>query len=228
MIEIHNLKKLFKDKIAVNIPSAHFMTNANVCIMGNNGAGKTTLLRLICNLLSPTEGYVNYTDFANKIFDSRKVAAFLDESFLFEYLTVSEYFELIISINDLDKIKFKNSLKIWEAFFDYQKNKNVLISNLSVGNRNKVGILSAILQNKPLLILDEPFANIDPSSQNILLSFFKENKKSQSVTILLSSHNIDHSFEIADQVILLENGAIIQNSTDILNSKQTILNYFNK
>lgn len=227
MIQIENLKKYFKNKAAVNIPALDFKSNSNICILGNNGAGKTTLLRLLCNLLLPTEGNIIYTDFDNKQFDSNKVAAFLDESFLIEYLTVSEYFNLIVLINDLNKIEFNESLKHWKSFFDYEKDKNMLLSNLSLGNRNKVGILSAILQNKPVLILDEPFANIDPSSQNILLSYFNENKRIKSATIILSSHNIDHSFEIADQVVLLEEGSVCHNSTDITNSRMKIEEYFN-
>ncbi|MBX3240803.1 MAG: ABC transporter ATP-binding protein [Chitinophagaceae bacterium] len=208
MIKITNLKKYFGNTLALDIPSLHLSCTGIISLFGNNGAGKTTFLRIVADLLKPNSGVVEY--FSNEKFNPTKVASYLDESFLIEYLTVEEYCQLVILINKLDKSNFIDRLNQCISFFNYEKYKRSLLSELSTGNRNKVGILSAILQNKPITLLDEPFANIDPTSQLVLCKILEEMKQYDRI-VVLSSHSIETLLPISERVLLLDNGKIISN-----------------
>ena len=213
MITISNLKKAFGQTIASDIPS--FLVNDGdiLGLVGNNGAGKTTLFRMLLDLLKPDEGTVMLDDFNPAESEEWKAStgAYIDEGFLIDFLTPEEYFAFIGKITDMPQEAVDERLKDFERLaageiFGQKK----LIRNLSAGNEQKVGIISALFNRPKLLILDEPFNFLDPSSQNVLKHVLTEYNRETGATILISSHNLQHTVDISTRIALLEKGKIIR------------------
>jgi ABC-2 type transport system ATP-binding protein len=227
MIKVLGLKKKFNDKVILEIPELIIGSKGIVALVGNNGAGKTTFLRILSDLLEPTEGVITYEyKKVKSSFNPKQIAMFLDETFLIEYLTVKEYFNLIILFNKLNKIEFNEGLNRYSKLFCYEEFKDKQICELSLGNKNKVGILSALLQGKEVTILDEPFANLDPSSQHLLCQYLKDFHNSNLRVVILSSHNIENMVSISDRILLLEKGKIIKDVEPDYNTIDQLRTYF--
>ena len=213
MITINNLKKAFGQTIASDIPSFQVNDGDILGLVGNNGAGKTTLFRMLLDLLKPDEGTVMLDDFNPAESEEWKAStgAYIDEGFLIDFLTPEEYFAFIGKITDMPQEAVDERLKDFERLaageiFGQKK----LIRNLSAGNKQKVGIISALFNRPKLLILDEPFNFLDPSSQNVLKHVLTEYNRETGATILISSHNQQHSVDISTRIALLEKGKIIR------------------
>lgn len=213
MITINNLKKAFGQTIASDIPSFQVNDGDILGLVGNNGAGKTTLFRMLLDLLKPDEGTVMLDDFNPAESEEWKAStgAYIDEGFLIDFLTPEEYFAFIGKITDMPQEAVDERLKDFERLaageiFGQKK----LIRNLSAGNKQKVGIISALFNRPKLLILDEPFNFLDPSSQNVLKHVLTEYNRENGATILISSHNLQHTVDISTRIALLEKGKIIR------------------
>ena len=230
MITISNLKKSFGETIACDIPSLTINDGDILGLVGNNGAGKTTLFRMLLDLLKPDDGEV-LLDTVNPA-DSEKwkewTGAYIDEGFLIDFLTPEEYFAFIGKITDMKQEDVDERLKDFERLaageiFGQKK----LIRNLSAGNKQKVGIMSALFNKPKLVILDEPFNFLDPSSQNILKHELTDYKEQTGATILISSHNLQHTIDISTRITLLEKGRIIMDLSNENGAAKTELeNYF--
>ena len=230
-IDIQSLKKVFGDKTAIDIQQFKINHGDILGLVGNNGAGKTTLFRLMLDLLKAEEGQVLFTP-SVAIVDSDQstsinpttsenwkplTGAYIDDSFLIDFLTPEEYLDFIAKINGLKRIDWKrlnepdSPMAPFLAFthgeiFGQKK----LIRDFSAGNKQKVGIIAAMFTKPELLILDEPFNFLDPSGQNILKKLLLSYHVSTQATILISSHNLQHTVEISTRVALMETGHIIE------------------
>lgn len=212
MIKIEGLKKHFGDTCACDIPS-FTINNGNILgLVGNNGAGKTTLFRLLLDLLKADEGSVTIDDINPAESEEWKnnVGAHIDEGFLIDFLTPEEYFSFLGKISGMTQTDVNHRLEDFKRFaggeiFGQKK----LIRNLSAGNKQKVGIISALLRKPKTVILDEPFNFLDPTSQNVLKHLLTEYNRETGATILLSSHNLAHTVDICTRIVLLEHGVII-------------------
>lgn len=230
MIKINNLKKSFGETIACNIPSFTVNDGDVLGLVGNNGAGKTTLFRMILDLLKPDEGTVlidNENPAENETW-KEQTSAYIDEGFLIDYLTPDEYFAFLAKISNMPQQEVDERLKEYEKFAGEEViGQNKLIRNLSSGNKQKVGIVAALLRQPKLLILDEPFNFLDPSSQNTLKRMLTDYSQKTGATIIISSHNLQHTIEISTRVVLLEKGVIIK---DLMNenesAKEELTSYF--
>ena len=230
MITISNLKKQFGETKACDIPSFTINDGDILGLVGNNGAGKTTLFRMILDLLKPDEGEVSINGINPASSDEWKqqVSAYIDEGFLIDYLTPEEYFSFLGKICGTPQNTIDERLKKFEHFaggeiFGQKK----LIRNLSAGNKQKVGIISALIRETPIVILDEPFNFLDPTSQNILKRALKEYATETHATILVSSHNLQHTVEISTRIALLEKGIIIRDlSNNDSEAQQELEDYF--
>ena len=213
MITISNLKKAFGQTIASDIPS--FLVNDGdvLGLVGNNGAGKTTLFRMLLDLLKPDEGYVTL-DTVNPAESEAwkdKTGAYIDDSFLIDFLTPEEYFAFLGKISNISQEEVESRLKPFERFASGEVfGQKKLIRNLSAGNRQKVGIIAALFNKPQLVILDEPFNFLDPSSQNVLKHVLTDYNRETGATILVSSHNLQHTVDISTRIALLEKGQIIR------------------
>lgn len=224
-IELKGLVKSFKDKTAVDIDSLHIADGEMVGLVGNNGAGKTTLFRLMLDLLKANNGYVELT-FATDDADpndtltvnpamledwKQYTGAYIDSGFLIEFLTPEEYFDFIAKVSNISKEQLDNRLDEYAQFMGGEiMGQKKLIRDFSAGNKQKIGIVAALINQPQLLILDEPFNFLDPSSQNILKQLLTDYNSHHGATILLSSHNLQHTVEVSSRIVLLEHGKIIK------------------
>jgi ABC-2 type transport system ATP-binding protein len=199
----------------LNIPQLHIGKGESVGLVGNNGAGKTTLFSLILDLIQPDTGEV----FLNKLqvhgHDDWKrfTTAFVDESFLIGYLSPEEYFYFLGELRGMNKVDVDSLVSEYEEFFNGEViGKQVYIRDLSKGNQKKVGIIGALVGNPELIILDEPFANLDPSTQFRLKNLINRLKERKDVTLLISSHDLSHTVDTADRIIALNKGVVVKDS----------------
>ena len=242
MIKIENIKKAFGKTIASDIPSFQINDGDILGLVGNNGAGKTTLFRMLLDLLKPDEGEVSLTFPSSSHFSGSQepinpatseewkdhTGAYIDDSFLIDFLTPEEYFAFLGKIKGIPQSEIDERLKAYERLaggeiFGQKK----LIRNLSAGNKQKVGIISALIMRPQLVILDEPFNFLDPSSQNILKHILTDYNRETGATILISSHNLAHTIDISTRIALLEKGQIIRDLPNAEGSARSELeNYF--
>ncbi|HRP17698.1 MAG TPA: ABC transporter ATP-binding protein [Ginsengibacter sp.] len=221
LLEVQNLKKNYGNRTVVNIPSLEINQGEAVGLVGNNGAGKTTLFRMILDLIRPTEGRVlsNGEDVSKSDQWKKYTGSFIDEGFVIDYLTPEEYFDFIGQINHLSRAAIQEQLhKFAEVFNDEILKKGKYIRDLSKGNKNKVGIAAALLATPQLLILDEPFANLDPTTQIRLKKLIRE-YKAHDVTMFISSHDLNHVTEVCDRIVILEKGVVVK---DLITSQDTL------
>ena len=230
-IQLNNLKKCFGEHTAVDIPHFTIDNGQMVGLVGNNGAGKTTLFRLMLDLSKATEGNVLIDDIDPAKSEDWKLltGAFIDNSFLIDFLTAEEYFEFVGKVSGMTKEQVEERLKTFETFMgDEIIGKKKYIRDFSAGNKQKIGIVAALLNSPQLVILDEPFNFLDPSSQNQLKRILTEFNRSTGATVMVSSHNLQHTVEISTRVALLENGKIIEDIDNSDGKAEEILDkYFN-
>lgn len=239
-ILINNLNKAFGEKTAVDIPQLTINNGEIVGIVGNNGAGKTTLFRLMLDLIKADKGDISIQD------DSKKGAsveinpaksedwkvftgAYIDEGFLIDFLTPEEFFTFIGKVNGLTEHETYERTDMFKQFMNGEiLGQEKLIRSFSAGNKQKIGIISAFINQPKVAILDEPFNFLDPSSQNSLKHIIKNYHAQNDATILISSHNLYHIIDVSSRIILLENGRIIKdmpNTGD--DTKRELEDYFN-
>ena len=230
MITISNLKKQFGETVACDIQALEIKDGEILGLVGNNGAGKTTLFRMLLDLLKPDAGTVTLDGInpAESEAWKDKTGAYIDDSFLIEFLTPEEYFAFLGKISGLSQEEVDNRLKHFERFASGEIfGQKKLIRNLSAGNKQKVGIIAALFYKPQLVILDEPFNFLDPSSQNILKHVLTNYNKETGATILISSHNLQHTIDISTRITLLEKGVVIKDLSNVEGSAKTELeNYF--
>ena len=239
MITISNLKKQFGETCACDIPSFTINDGDILGLVGNNGAGKTTLFRLLLDLLQADAGSVEYEfattpDGPSAINPAESeawkehVGAYIDEGFLIDFLTPEEYFSFLGKVSGISQQEVDERLQHFERFAnDEIFGKKKLIRDLSAGNKMKVGIISALFRHPKTVILDEPFNFLDPTSQLVLKHLLKDYAQETGATILISSHNLQHTVDISSRIALLEHGVIIR---DLPNSEgsatQELQEYF--
>ena len=227
MIKIINAIKVYGGQAVVNIPAAEIGIGEIIGLVGNNGAGKTTLFRMILDLIRADKGEIFIKEeLVSGSEDWKKItAAYLDEGFLIGYLTPEEYFYFVGKLNNQSKADVDEFLKGFEQFFDGSiLSSGKYIRELSKGNQFKVGIAACLLQHPELLILDEPFANLDPTSQARLIKLLQEEQMKNRTTILISSHDLNHISDVCTRVLLMEKGRIIkdiENSGKVLEELET-------
>ncbi len=213
MITINNIGKAYAGKAVVDIPYLQVNEGEMIGLVGNNGAGKTTLFRLLLDLIKANRGEILSKDqnVATTENWKRYTAAYLDEGFLIDYLTPEEYFYFIGKLNNRSKADVDEFLKSFEIFFDGSVlNSGKYIRELSKGNQFKVGIAACLLQNPEVLVLDEPFANLDPTTQMRLIKMLREMQAQRRMTIFISSHDLNHVTDISSRILLMEKGKIIK------------------
>lgn len=215
MITIENLKKRFGETIACDIESLTIADGEILGLVGNNGAGKTTLFRLLLDLLKADEGQVTLDGVNPAESEDWKVTtgAYIDEGFLIDYLTPEEYFLFlarITGISDMDeRLKQYERLAGGEVF-----GQKKFIRNLSAGNKQKVGIIAALVTEPRIIILDEPFNFLDPSSQNLLKHILTDYRERTGATLIISSHNLQHTVDISTRIVVLEKGHVVMDGAE--------------
>jgi len=223
MIQVNNLSKTYNNGVKVlNITNLEISKGQSFGLVGNNGAGKTTFFSLLLDLIQPSTGFIKNNSIQVNTSEAWKpfTAAFIDESFLIGYLTAEEYFYFIGDLRAQNKADVDALLAKHEEFFNGEilKSKKYL-RDLSKGNMKKVGIIAALIGNPEVVILDEPFANLDPTTVNRLKKIIKELSDNPDVTVLVSSHDLVHTVEVCNRIVALNKGEIVK---DIETSHETL------
>lgn len=222
MIQVNNLSKKYNNTTVLNIQELEIPKGQSFGLVGNNGAGKTTFFSLLLDLIEPsTGGIINHTIQVNTNENWKKfTGAFLDESFLIGYLTAEEYFYFIGELRGQNKADVDALLKKYEEFFNNEiLNTKKYLRDLSKGNMKKVGIIATLIGNPEVVILDEPFANLDPTTVNRLKKIVKELAENPEITVLISSHDLIHTVEVCNRIVALNKGEVVK---DIITSEETL------
>lgn len=216
-IKIENLKKIYGQNTVINIPELTLHNGELVGLVGNNGAGKTTLMRLTLDLIRANEGRVlSNGNPVNECFEWKKyTGSFVDKGFLIDYYTPEEFFDFIAGVYGIDSATLAERLQGFESLMrDEIMGTGKLIRDFSEGNRQKIGIIGAMIVNPKILILDEPFNYLDPSSQINIARIIHEVNLQHGTTVLISSHNLNFISEICNRIILMEKGVILKDLTN--------------
>ncbi len=225
-LKIENLKKIYGDKVALDIPSLHIKSGELVGLVGNNGAGKTTLLRLILDLIRADSGRVlsdgvdvtgatdeHKADFtaADNIAWKRYTGSFIDSRFLIDFYTPEEYFTFVGRLYGITPELVMERLEAFKPLMhDEILGTQKYLRDFSEGNRQKIGIIGAMMIHPKVLLLDEPFNYLDPSSQIIVSRLIAEMNSKLGTTVIISSHNLSFVADISSRILLLEKGLIIK------------------
>ncbi len=214
MIQLENLSKKYDEATVLNVASLGIDKGEHFGLVGNNGAGKTTLFSLLLDLIRPSSGKVsiNSIEVAKSEDWKKDTAAFIDDAFLIDYLTPEEYFAFVAQLRKISTDELQTFLAQFEEFFNGEiLDQKKYLRDFSKGNQKKVGLAAAFIGSPEVVILDEPFANLDPSSQ-IRLKNFLTAENNLNCTLLISSHDLNHVTDVCDRIVLLEKGAVIKDT----------------
>ncbi len=211
MIKISQLTKSYNGSEVLNISHLEIEKGISFGLVGNNGAGKTTLFRLVLDLIRPDSGMIeiNGKNVAASSHWKLTTGSYLDQGFLIDFLRPEEYFEFTGRVKGMSKDDIQLFFHEMEDFFNGEIiGKKKLIRNLSMGNQQKIGIAATLMGRPELVVLDEPFNSLDPSTQIRLKNLVKKRKQEQNTTFLVSSHDLNHITEICDRIVVLHEGKV--------------------
>ena len=222
MIQTTKLSKKYGKAEVLNIDSLEIPTGQSFGLVGNNGAGKTTYFNILLDLVRPSTGsIVNHDIQVNNSEEWKNfTGSFIDESFLIGYLTPEEYFEFIGDLRGMNKADVTKFLNQFDEFFNGEMlGKKKFLRDLSKGNQKKAGIIAAMMGDPQVVILDEPFANLDPTTQIRLKKIIKELSDNKEITVMVSSHDLTHVTEVCERIVVLDKGNVVK---DIKTSSETL------
>lgn len=223
MIQVSNLQKIYNGVTVVNIPELLISDGESFGLVGNNGAGKTTFFRLILDLIEANSGEILSEGKTVKRNDDWKqyTASFLDESFLIDFFTAEEYFSFVGKLYNKSQGDVDAFLETMKDLFNGEVlgQKKKLIREYSKGNQKKIGIAAALLCEPKILILDEPFTALDPTSQIRLKRLLSEIQEKTGMTMLISSHDLNHIIEVCKRIVILEKGNVVK---DLATNEDTL------
>ena len=231
VVKVSNLVKIFdKRKIIKNI-SFDVSENSVVGILGKNGAGKTTLLGMLMGLISPSSGKI---EILGKDLNKKKNEILPKINFQSPYVDLPKKMTVEQNLYFYSRLYgIKNFKDIVNDLVDKLKMKDLIKKNygsLSAGQKTKVNLCKALINNPKLLLLDEPTASLDPETSIFIREFLLKFQKTNNSSILITSHNLDEIESICSKIILLKFGTVVSdgNLNEILNTKNysTLQDFF--
>lgn len=229
MIKIEDISKVYGGQTVLQIDDLTIEKGESFGLVGNNGAGKTTLFSLLLDLIQPSSGRIISQDIIVSESEAWKpfTSSFIDESFLIGYLTPEEYFYFIGELRNQNKADIDAFLTQFEGLFNGEiLNQKKYLRDLSKGNQKKVGITAALIGNPEVIILDEPFANLDPTTQIRLKKLLNQIVEEQNTTLLVSSHDLMHIIEVCKRIVVLEEGKVVKDTLTGEATLQELKTYF--
>ena len=229
MIQLENLSKKYEEVTVLEVASLSISKGEHFGLVGNNGAGKTTLFSLLLDLIRPSSGKVSINKIEVAISEAWKkdTAAFIDDAFLIDYLTPEEYFAFIAQLRKVSTTELDVFLAQFEEFFNGEVlAQKKYIRDFSKGNQKKVGLIATFIGEPKVVILDEPFANLDPTTQIRLKQLIKSEIGKRELTLLISSHDLNHVTEVCSRIVLLEKGKVIMDKQTTTKTLQELEDYF--
>ena len=229
-VKIFHLVKRYGQHFALHVPELRIASGEALGLVGNNGAGKTTFLRLLLDLIQADDGQalVDGQNVSRETGWKAHVGSYLDESFLLDFLTPEEFFDFTGSVYEMTAAQIDAALDPYRAFLPEQalSSTQPFIRDLSMGNKKKVGLVAAMMIEPRLLILDEPFANLDPGSQFRLKQLLRRLRQEHGTTMLISSHDLGHVTDFCERITLLDEGQIVRDMTTSDATLHELRSYF--
>ncbi len=229
-VKVFHLVKRYGQHFALHVSELRIATGEALGLVGNNGAGKTTFLRLILDLIRPDDGHVlvDGQNVAKETAWKAHVGSYLDESFLLDFLTPDEYFNFVGGVYEMSAAQIEAALARYRTFLPEQAFSRIqpYIRDLSTGNKKKVGLVAAMFTEPRLLVLDEPFANLDPGSQIRLKTLLRDLRQEHATTMLISSHDLGHVTDFCERITLLDDGQIARDMTTSDATLRELKHYF--
>ena len=222
MITLTELRKLYHHVAALDIESLTIESGQIVGLVGNNGAGKTTMMRLIRDIIRADRGNAAINGIRVDLDPTWKTftGSYLDSTFLVDFYTPEEFFDFVAETYGIPGYELARRLETYETLMnDEILGKGKLIHDHSNGNRQKIGIIAAMLVNPKVLILDEPFNYLDPSSQLVVAKLIREMNRELGTTCLVSSHNLTSIGDLCNRILLLETGRLLMDKTHVPGSQ---------
>lgn len=222
MIKANQLTKKYSGKTVLNIEDLEIPRGQTFGLVGNNGAGKTTFFNLLLDLIKPTTGQIINQEIQVNMSEDWKsfTSSYIDESFLIDYLTPEEYFYFVGELRGMNKADIDSFLQQFTEIFNGEVlGQKKYLRDLSKGNQKKAGIVAALIGNPEVIVLDEPFANLDPTTQIRLKKTLKTLTDNKEITILISSHDLSHVTEVCERIVVLDKGDVVK---DIKTSAETL------
>jgi ABC-2 type transport system ATP-binding protein len=229
MIKTYSLTKEYGGEKVLNLSELEIPKGELFGLIGNNGAGKTTFFSLLLDLIEATSGTVEINNIMVHQSEAWKpfISAFIDESYLIGYLTVEEYFYFLGSLRGKTQVEVDSWIKAYEPFFNGEiLNQKKYLRDFSKGNQKKAGIVGALIGQPEAIVLDEPFANLDPTTQIRLKSLIKEEAMNNGTTFLISSHDLTHVTEVCDRIVLLDKGTVLKDIKKTSSTLKELEQYF--
>jgi ABC-2 type transport system ATP-binding protein len=229
MIRVENLSKKYAGQLVLDVPELQIPAGQRFGFVGNNGAGKTTLFSLILDLIEASSGIVFSKEIDVQKSEAWKpyTAAFIDESYLIGYLTVEEYYAFLANLRGVTKEEIESWTQGFESFFNGEVlNQKKYLRNFSKGNQKKAGIVGTLIGKPDLVVLDEPFSNLDPTTQIRLKNLIRKEAEKNGTTFLISSHDLTHVTEVCDRIVLLEKGVIVKDIETTPETLKELESYF--
>lgn len=229
-VKVFHLVKRYGQHFALHVPELRIASGEAIGLVGNNGAGKTTFLRLLLDLIRADDGQVlvDGQNVSREAGWKADVGSYLDESFLLDFLTPDEFFSFIGSVYEMSSAQIDAALERYRPFLPEQLliHAQPYIRDLSMGNKKKIGLVAAMFIEPRLLILDEPFANLDPGSQIRLKNLLQSLRQEHGTTMLISSHDLGHLTDFCERITLLDDGQIVRDMTTSEATLQELELYF--
>lgn len=229
MIQITDLRKSYNSRVVLDIDHLTIGHGETFGLVGNNGAGKTTLFSLLLDLRMADRGLVEIegTDVRSSDNWKKFTGSYLDETFLIPFLTPREFFSFAGQLHQYTDADVAKQLERFEEFLGSEiLGEQRFIRNLSKGNQKKSGIVAAMLIRPTLLVLDEPFSSLDPTSQFRLKNILKQENQQHGTSILISSHDLNHVTEVCSRIAVLESGNIRKDLQTDDNTLRELESYF--
>ncbi|MDC1400800.1 ABC transporter ATP-binding protein [Polaribacter sp.] len=225
--QAHDIEK--GKAVVLNVETITIPKGQSFGLVGNNGAGKTTLFNILLDLIRPTTGKITNNNVEVNTSEDWKnfTGSFIDESFLIGYLTPEEYFEFVGDLRGMNKADVTAFIAKFDVFFnDEIIGKKKYLRDLSKGNQKKAGIVAALMGAPQVVVLDEPFANLDPTTQIRLKKILKELTDNKEITLLVSSHDLSHVTEVCDRIVVLDKGIVVKDIETSTATLQELESYF--
>jgi osmoprotectant transport system ATP-binding protein len=219
MIEVKNITKTFGAYTAVDRISLTVNDGETLVFLGTSGSGKTTLLKMINRIIEPDSGEILID--GRRIVDQRpedlrrNIGYVFQNNGLFPHYTVEENIGTVPRLLHWEKERIARRVTVLMEKLQLppEQYRSVYPHELSGGQQQRVGIARALAADPPVLLMDEPFGALDPITRSHVRKDFKELDELRSKTIILVTHDVQEAFELADRILLLDKGRIVQQGT---------------
>lgn len=215
MLRIENLTKIYGERRVVDNLSLHILPGEIYGFIGHNGAGKTTTIKSCCGILQFDAGNIFIDGISikeNAIECKKKIAYIPDNPDLYEFMTGLQYLNFVADIFAVSASIREERINKYSALFEIKDDLSSLISQYSHGMKQKLAIISALLHEPKLIIMDEPFVGLDPKASHLLKEIMRE-MCNRGSAIFFSTHVLEVAEKLCDKVAIIKSGKLIKSST---------------